>query len=156
MGAVTYPDQKVADFVMSRMVPLQVLADSPLAEEFKVKWTPTIIVLDYYGKEHHRTVGFFPPEEFIPSLLLGMGKIDFDTDQFNDAIIHFDRLLADYPTERRRAGSDLSPGRQPLQSLPRSEAPQGGLREAQDRLPGKRMDAACPTVQPLVASIAGK
>ena len=96
MGAVTYPDTKVADFVMGSMVPIQVLADSPLADEFKVKWTPTIIVLDYYGKEHHRTVGFFPPEEFIPSLILGMGKIDFDTDQFNDAIVHFDRLLAEY------------------------------------------------------------
>jgi outer membrane protein assembly factor BamD (BamD/ComL family) len=74
-----------------------VLADSPLADEFKVKWTPTIVVLDSSGKEHHRTVGFFPPEEFIPSLLLGMGTIDFDTDQFNDAIIHFDRLLDEYP-----------------------------------------------------------
>jgi len=97
MGAVTYPDAKVADFVMSRMVPIQVLADSPLAKEFKVTWTPTIAVLDYYGTEHHRTVGFFPPEEFIPSLILGMGKIDFDADQFNDAVIQFDRLLAGYP-----------------------------------------------------------
>lgn len=97
MGAVTYPDQKVAEFVTQMMVPLQVLADKPLAEEFKVKWTPTIIVLDYYGKEHHRTVGFFPPEEFIPNLLLGMGKVDFDTDQFGAAIQHFDKLLAEYP-----------------------------------------------------------
>ncbi len=97
MGAVTYPNEKVADFITSRMVPLQALSDSPLAADFKIKWTPTIIVLDYYGKEHHRTVGFFPPEEFIPSLLLGMGKIDFDTDQFDAAIIHFDTLLAEYP-----------------------------------------------------------
>lgn len=97
MGAVTYPNEKVAEFVMNRMVPIQVLSDSPLANEFKVKWTPTIVVLDYYGKEHHRTVGFFPPEEFIPSMLLGMGKIDFDADQFNDAIIHFDTLLKEYP-----------------------------------------------------------
>ena len=97
MGAVTYPDQKVADFVTRRLVPLQVLADKPLAGEFKVKWTPTIIVLDYYGKEHHRTVGFFPPEEFIPNLLLGMGKVDFDADQFGGALQHFAKLLADYP-----------------------------------------------------------
>ena len=97
MGAVTYPNEKVADFVMNRMVPIQVLSDSPLADEFKVKWTPTIVVLDYYGKEHHRTVGFFPPEEFIPSLILGMGKIDFDADQFNDGIVHFDTLLKEYP-----------------------------------------------------------
>lgn len=97
MGAVTYPDEKVADFVMQKMVPLQVQADKPLADEFKVKWTPTIVVLDYYGKEHHRTVGFFPPEEFIPSLLLGMGKAGFDADRFDDAIQLFDKLLAEYP-----------------------------------------------------------
>jgi hypothetical protein len=97
MGAVTYPDKKVADFVMQGMVPLQVLADKPLAEEFRVKWTPTIVVLDCSGKEHHRTVGFFPPEEFIPNLLLGMGKVSFDADQFGDAIRHFDKLLSEYP-----------------------------------------------------------
>jgi hypothetical protein len=97
MGAVTYPDEKVAEFVTNRMVPLQVLSDSPLAADFKIKWTPTIIVLDYYGKEHHRTVGFFPPEEFIPSMLLGMGKIDFDTEQLDAAIRHFDTILAEYP-----------------------------------------------------------
>ncbi len=97
MGAVTYPDARVAEFVTSQMVPLQVPADSPLAGDFKVKWTPTIVVLDFYGKEHHRTVGFFPPEEFVPNLLLGMGKIDFDTDQFNDAILNLDQLLAKFP-----------------------------------------------------------
>ncbi len=100
MGAVTYPNPRVADFVMNSMVPVQVLSDSPLAEKFKVKWTPTIVVLDYYGNEHHRTVGFFPPEEFIPSLILGIAKIDFDTDQFNDAIINLDRLLAEHPSSR--------------------------------------------------------
>ncbi len=97
MGAVTYPNDKVADFITQRMVPLQVEADHPLAAEFKVKWTPTIIVLDYSGKEHHRTVGYFTPEEFIPNLLLGIGKISFDSDLFEDAVMHFDRLLADYP-----------------------------------------------------------
>jgi hypothetical protein len=97
MGAVTYPDEKVADFVMQRMVPVQVGANMPLAAEFKVKWTPTIVVLDYYGKEHHRTVGFFAPEEFIPNLLLGMGKVDFDTDLFGNAIHQFDILLEEYP-----------------------------------------------------------
>ena len=97
MGAVTYPNENVAYFVMERMVPVQVEADKPLAVEFKVKWTPTIVVLDYYGKEHHRTIGFSPPEEFIPTLLLGMGKVDFDTDQFGDAIHLLDELLTKYP-----------------------------------------------------------
>ena len=26
-----------------------------------------------------------------------MGKVDFDTEQFNAAIVHFDKLLVDYP-----------------------------------------------------------
>jgi len=82
---------------MEKMVPLQVKADMPLADEFRVKWTPTIILLDYCGKEHHRTVGFFPPEEFIPNLLLGMGKVAFDGDNFAEAIVLFERLLADFP-----------------------------------------------------------
>lgn len=97
MGAVTYPDKRVAEFITGRMVPIQVLSDHPLATEFNIKWTPTIIVLDYYGKEHQRTVGFLPPEEFVPSLMLGMGKTDFETGQFDAAIRHFDSILAEYP-----------------------------------------------------------
>ena len=97
MGAVTYPNGKVAEFITNFMVPIQAPSDSPLAQDFRVKWTPTIIVLDFYGREHHRVLGFLPPEEFIPALMLGMGKIDFDVDQFNDAILHFNTLLAEYP-----------------------------------------------------------
>lgn len=130
MGAVTYPNEKVAEFVSSRLVPLQVSFDSPLAADFKIKWTPTILVLDFYGREHHRTVGFFPPEEFIPSLLLGMGKIDFDMDQFNDAILHFDTLLKEYPrsgaapetiylrgVSRYKASHDAAPLKEAYQKL---------------------------------------
>lgn len=97
MGAVTYPDSRVAEFINTKMIPIQVLSDHPLAGEFNIKWTPTIIVLDYFGKEHQRTVGFLPPEEFIPSLMLGMGKIDFETGQFEAAIRHFDKVLSDFP-----------------------------------------------------------
>jgi hypothetical protein len=130
MGAVTYPNDKVADFIMSRLVPIQVLADSQLATDFQIKWTPTIIVLDYYGKEHHRTVGFFPPEEFIPSLLLGMGKVDFDTDQFNAAIIHFDTLLAEFPE------SDAAPESIYLRGVSRFKASHDPmpLKEAYEKL----------------------
>lgn len=130
MGAVTYPNDKVTDFIMSRLVPIQVLADSKLATDFQIKWTPTIIVLDYYGKEHHRTVGFFPPEEFIPSLLLGMGKVDFDTDQFNAAIIHFDTLLAEFPE------SDAAPEAIYLRGVSRFKASHDPkpLKEAYEKL----------------------
>ncbi len=130
MGAVTYPDARVAEFVASRMVPLQVPADSPLAGDFKVKWTPTIVILDYYGKEHQRTVGFFPPEEFVPNLLLGMGKIDFDIDQFNDAILNLDQLLAKFPK------SDAAPEAIYLRGVARYKSSRNAapLKEAYEKL----------------------
>jgi hypothetical protein len=103
MGAVSYPDPKVASFITEKMIPLQVLSDNPLAAEFNVTWTPTLIVLDTAGKEHSRTVGFLPPDELIPSLLLGMAKVDFDQERFTDAMAKLDTLLKEYP------GSDAAP-----------------------------------------------
>jgi tetratricopeptide (TPR) repeat protein len=98
MDAVTYPDEKVADFVQNVLIPLRVPFDhKPLAADFNIKWTPTLITLDTDGKEHHRTVGFLGPEELIPSLLLGIGKSHFENERFDKAIEAFDRLLKDCP-----------------------------------------------------------
>ena len=72
MDAVTYPDTKVAAFINSSLIPLRIASDSqPLATDFNITWTPTLITLDVNGKEHHRTVGFLPPEELIASLCWG-------------------------------------------------------------------------------------
>lgn len=98
MDAVTYPDARVISFVNENMIPLRVRFDAqPLATDFNVKWTPTIVTLDPEGKEHHRTVGFLAPEEFIPSLLLGIGKVYFDTDRFDAALANLEKLLSGYP-----------------------------------------------------------
>jgi tetratricopeptide (TPR) repeat protein len=98
MDAVTYPDEKVADFVQNNLIPLRVPFDhKPLAAEFNVKWTPTLITLDTEGKEHHRTVGFLPPDELIPSLVLGIGKSHFENGRFDEAIAKFETLLKRHP-----------------------------------------------------------
>jgi tetratricopeptide (TPR) repeat protein len=98
MGAVTYPNDKVADFIESHMVPIQVLYDSqPLASKFNIQWTPTVITLDEEGKEHHRTVGFLSPEEFIPSLMLGVAKCHFDRERFDKAISILEEILKKHP-----------------------------------------------------------
>jgi tetratricopeptide (TPR) repeat protein len=98
MGAVSYPNQEVKDFIAKNMIPVQLLYDKkPESENFNVKWTPTVIVLDPEGHEHNRTVGFLPPDQFIPSLMLGIGKIHFDRDLFEEAISLFDKILERYP-----------------------------------------------------------
>jgi hypothetical protein len=97
MGAVTYPDLKVVEFVNNSLIPLQVQADSDLAEDFVVRWTPTLVILDTNGKEHSRTVGYIAPEEFIPTMLLGMGKMHFNLRQFDSALEIFGKIIAAFP-----------------------------------------------------------
>jgi len=98
MDAVTYPHSSVVEFMQKYMVPLKVSFDAqPLATDFNIKWTPTLITLDPAGKEHHRTIGFLSPPELIPSLMLGMAKCQFDSEQMKEAISLLEKVLAEFP-----------------------------------------------------------
>lgn len=98
MDAVSYPNPKVIEFFEKHLIAVKVLINSqPLPKKFRVQWTPTLVLLDAEGEEHNRTVGFLPPEELLPSLLLGIGKSQFDHDDFSHAENSFQRLLAEYP-----------------------------------------------------------
>ncbi len=98
MDAVTYPDAKIIRFITENMIPLRVAFDAqPLSADFNIKWTPALITLDPDGNEHHRTVGFLAVQDLIPSLLLGIGKSYFETDQFDEALGSLERLLEKYP-----------------------------------------------------------
>lgn len=101
MDAVTYPDDKVAEFINGNLIPLRIKADSmPLSKDFNVTWTPTLVTLDQDGKEHRRTVGFLPPSELIPSLLLGIAKVNFDTAKFDVCIESLEKILSQYPKSK--------------------------------------------------------
>jgi hypothetical protein len=97
MGAVTYPDKHVSQFITENLIPIQVAYNAkPLAGDFNITWTPTILTLDASGKEHHRIVGFLPPQEFIPALLLGIAKAHFDLEHLDQALALLDKILLDY------------------------------------------------------------
>lgn len=98
MDAVSYPKKEVIDFFGENLIAVRVPHNvQPLADQFKVKWTPTLVLLDVNGEEHNRTVGFLPPEELIPSLLLGIGKAHFDGDEFDEALACFGKVIEEYP-----------------------------------------------------------
>jgi hypothetical protein len=102
MDAVTYPDSGVSSFINEKLVPLRVpFNHEPLSKQFQVKWTPTLVIADEKGNEHHRTVGFLAPEDLIPSLLLGKAKTEFDLDQFPGAIGTLEIIL----NKHRKSGS---------------------------------------------------
>jgi len=53
--------------VENNFIPIQIdfNKNKALVKRYAVKWTPTIILLDSEGDEHHRFVGYLPPEDFI-------------------------------------------------------------------------------------------
>jgi hypothetical protein len=98
MDAVAYIDPKVISFISEALVPVRLQASDPeLGPRFRIKWTPTLLVLDYDGSEHYRTLGFYPPQELIPSLLLGMGKTLFDRPDRPAAVLCLERIINSYP-----------------------------------------------------------
>ncbi len=94
MDAVTYPNAKVTRFLMDNFIPLRIPnTEQPYVDQFKVRWTPRLFVLDPEGSTHHDAQGFFPPDEFVPFLKLGQAKIAFNTNRMDAAIEIFDDLL---------------------------------------------------------------
>ncbi|MGW8194954.1 MAG: tetratricopeptide repeat protein [Desulforhopalus sp.] len=98
MDAVTYPNEKVTDFIKENFIALRIASsEEPYAANYMVKWTPRIIVLDSVGLVHQSSVGFLPPEDFIPSLLMGLAKSAFDLDNVEECKKHLEHVLEEYP-----------------------------------------------------------
>lgn len=98
MGAVTYPDAKVVRFVDYNFVPVQIeTSNKALVGQFKVTWTPTIILLDADGQEKYRTVGYLPPDDFIATYMVAKGHWHFEAEQYPEAQTMFEEALANYP-----------------------------------------------------------
>jgi hypothetical protein len=112
MDTVTYSDSRTAGFVNRFMIPFRANAQSfgNLGATYGVQYTPTVITLDGDGKEHHRTVGFMDTKEFVPSLMLGVGKTDFSNNLIKRAIAMLDMVLIEYP--RSGAAAEATPLKQ--------------------------------------------
>ena len=83
----------------NNFIPLQIdfNKNKALVKRYAVKWTPTIIILNSDGEEHHRFVGYLPPEDFIAQIILGKGKVEFDLDRFEQAMQCFQEILVRFP-----------------------------------------------------------
>ncbi|MCB2184199.1 MAG: tetratricopeptide repeat protein [Desulfobulbaceae bacterium] len=98
MDAVTYPQESVISFVEEHVVPTRlIISETTLSEDFIIKWTPALLILDHLGREHHRTVGFLDGEELKSNLLLGSAKLEFNEDNFERAIRHLEELPEKFP-----------------------------------------------------------
>lgn len=101
MNTGPYSDGKVQRFLEERFIPVRSECfwddPTPLMEKFGIKWTPTFIVHDPEGKEHHRFVGYVPVDDLFAHLGLGLGKIFYDTDRLEEAIRQFQIVIDRHP-----------------------------------------------------------
>ena len=66
-------------------------------KQFDIAWTPTLLVHDPQGREHHRVVGFLPNDDFLAQLKLGRGKTFFNRFRFAEAIQEFSAAIEQHP-----------------------------------------------------------
>ena len=66
-------------------------------KRFGAQWTPTILILDPDGTERHRMEGFYPVEDFLAQLELGLGKMAFQAGDYSTAEKHFRTVYEKYP-----------------------------------------------------------
>lgn len=137
MDAVTYPDASVASFVIDRLIPLRIPSDDRLAGQFKVKWTPTLVALDENGEEHHRSVGFLKPEEFVAEFLLAIGKVDFETGAFEQAIRNFEDIISNHESSKAAPEAVYLRG----VSLYKSTGQASHLKDAYEQLTSRHPDS---------------
>jgi thioredoxin-related protein len=102
MNAVTYSDQRTVEFVKDYMIPLRVIVgeDRFMSTKFRIQYTPTIMMLDGDGKELYREVGFHPLEEFVPMLMLGIGKAYTNANRCDKALKILTKLIDRYPASK--------------------------------------------------------
>ncbi len=134
MGAVTYPDERVAKFLSLNFVPVQLQSsNTAMMQKFAVSWTPTLIVLDADGREHFRAVGFFTPEDMIATFLTAKGRWALGTEQLADARAIFEEVISCYPDKDAAAEALFFLG---VAKYKMSHDPKP-LREAYDELKAK-------------------
>lgn len=83
-----YPSEEVSSFVRENFIPARahVKSEGAVFQRFNAQWTPTILVLDDKGTEHHRIEGFLPAPDFLAQLQIGLAhaaraRNDFATAQ---------------------------------------------------------------------------
>jgi hypothetical protein len=106
MDTVTYPDPRVAEFIVGHFVPAKVrVKENPrLVEDYLVAWTPNVVIADDRGKVHPRVEGYLPPDEFLARLSMGIGKFWLNRKQFDGARDRFEEVARRHA--RTEAGAE--------------------------------------------------
>ena len=97
-----YPDPRVIAFINENFRPVRVHvredaeAWKKVGGELGVQWTPTILLISPDGKEQHRIEGFLPADEFLSQLGIGVAKLAFARNDFQEAERRYRYVLENF------------------------------------------------------------
>jgi len=99
METVTLVDPTVASIINEHFIPLKlnIREAGKLAHQYHAIWTPNFRVLDVRANAIYQNVGWLPPSEFAPFLLMGLGHFYFDRKRYTEASEVFMLLPDRYP-----------------------------------------------------------
>ena len=99
MGAVTYPDQRVARLINDNFVPVQInVVEHPeFTDRFLQRWTPAIFFIDAEGREHRRQLGYAFPDDFVADLHIGLAQEAFDNKRYEEAVARYEHIVNELP-----------------------------------------------------------
>ena len=97
MEAVTYSNEKVIEFINKKVIPVRMHLDNPLAADFNIQWTPSLVILDQNRREQYRSIGYLSAEELMPSVLLGICSMYSSSNESIMAVGCYEKILIDYP-----------------------------------------------------------
>jgi thioredoxin-related protein len=91
LEAEVYPDPRVAELITRELIPVRAhIKEQPqMWKRFGTRWTPTVLFLDWEGKEQFRIEGYLPAEEFLGQIELGLGYISVADKDWQRAEEHF-------------------------------------------------------------------
>lgn len=102
LEAVTYPDADVTRYMAEHFVAARINSDErpALAREFGVHWTPTLLALHHLGHRLRETIGYLPPAEMLPELILTAALYDLRSARAREAEVRFQEVVQRFPTSQ--------------------------------------------------------
>ena len=85
---VTFADERVAEAIATRFVPVQLdlSTNSAFARQWQVFWTPTILFADRSGKVRYQSPNFLPPDALLDVMDIGEALVAMRWKGYDDAI----------------------------------------------------------------------
>ena len=93
-----YPDPRVVELITRDTIPVRahIKEEPEMWKRFGARWTPTILFLDWDGREQYRIEGFLPADEFLGHLHLGLGYVAAGEKDWTAAESHFATAAEQY------------------------------------------------------------